>query len=77
MTLSVRQKVYPESVGDGEKGRHFRRSWTEPMEPPFGIVMTPEGHDPAAVRGGGLDRELGKDAGKYSTAVSKSGVFSI
>ena len=41
------------------------------MEPPFGIVMTPEGHDPAAVRGGGLDKELGKDAGKYSTSDSK------
>jgi hypothetical protein len=47
------------------------------MEPLFGIVVTPEGHDPAAVRGGGLDRELGKDAGKYSTAVSKSRAFVI
>ena len=42
------------------------------MEPLFGAVGKPIKHDPAAVRGGGLDRELGKDAGKYSTAVSKS-----
>ena len=41
------------------------------MEPLFGIVLTPEGHDPAAVKGGGLDRELGTDAGKYSTSDSK------
>jgi hypothetical protein len=47
------------------------------MEPLFGIVVTPKGHDPAAVRGGGLDRELGKDAGRYSTAVSKSSAFAI
>jgi hypothetical protein len=42
------------------------------MEPHFGVVGEPIEHYPAAVRGGGLDRELGKDAGKYSTAVSKS-----
>jgi hypothetical protein len=42
------------------------------MEPPFGVVEEPIRHDPAAVRGGGPHRELGKDAGKYSTAVSKS-----
>jgi hypothetical protein len=42
------------------------------MGPPFGVVGEPIKHDPAAVRGGGLGRELGKDAGKYSTAVSKS-----
>jgi hypothetical protein len=47
------------------------------MEPPFGTVEEPIRHDPDAVRGGGPDRELGKDAGRYSTAVSKSSVFVI
>jgi hypothetical protein len=47
------------------------------MGPPFGVVEEPIEHDPAAVRGGGPDRELGKDAGKYSTAVSKSGALVI
>jgi hypothetical protein len=59
-------------VRAGEKGCHFRRTRTGPMAPLFGAVGAPIKHDPAAVRGGGLDRELGKDAGKYSTAVSKS-----
>jgi hypothetical protein len=47
------------------------------MEPLFGVVEEPIRHDPAAVRGGGPDRELGRDAGKYSTAVSKSSAFVI
>jgi len=47
------------------------------MEPAFGAVEEPIRHDPAAVRGGGLHIELGKDAGKYSTAVSKSGALVI
>lgn len=41
------------------------------MEPPFGAVEEPIRHHPAAVRGGGPDKELGKDAGKYSTSDSK------
>src|SRR4051812_10920874 len=61
----------PGTVRAGEKGCHFRRSRTEPMEPLSGIVRVPMRYDPAAVRGGGPDRELGKDAGKYSTSDSK------
>ena len=47
------------------------------MEPPFGVFGKPIRRDPVAVIGGGPDRELGKDAGKYSTAVSKSGALVI
>ena len=64
-------------VSAGEKGCHFGRSQTEPMEPPFGVFGKPIRRDPVAVIGGGPDRELGKDAGKYSTAVSKSGALVI
>ena len=61
----------PDCVRGGDKGCHFRRSRTEPMEPPFDVVEEPIMSRPAAVRGGGLDKELGKDAGKYSTSDSK------
>jgi len=75
--VGVQSSMTVWDVRASEKGCHFRRSWTEPLEPPCGIVVTPAEHDPAAVRGGGPDRELGRDAGKYSTAVSKSSAFVI